>query len=892
MDSRLVGGKYEILGKIGEGGAACIFLAVDKSNGRNVALKIPREDNRKLYESLKNEFLFASTHPHPSLLKPYDIFFDSQKPIVVTPFLEGTAIDEFINSLKNKSETGSYLSTLKSIFATTLEAADFIHFSGYCYNDFKTSNIIAYDYDENKGIPKIALLDFNLITAISDKPRRRGTLHYLAPEVILGESSAPTSDIYSIGVLFYQLLAGVLPFESGSDSGLIKHITETGRIDLSAIPECFRDGLNSMLTRDPSRRLAGASRAAEALGIADYFDGLKKSRAEYYLASGPPPFSIELKKRFDTFRRSDFKKLFLLNGFSYGKSAIDFLQSEYRVEETDCVRIHDTDNVNKINKTLDDIISTEKTNKSEIILFIEDLESLGNENLRKLAEIINNRRNVHAAAVAGRWFKPYIKHEIFDPIKYWRRMRVTEISLKTFLKRDQLDFDFQTLCESTGGDPEQIFFCLKHIGERKGINFYEAENEEDAFHKTTAIPENEYIYRRMLDSLRPDQRELISMLSAWGNSIPLLMLVRFDRKKREVVEALTRAGCLVRHRDSVSFFSGGLRKYIYGRIADPVKCDYHKFWAISAEELISDNGERLELTAHHWGLSGDAEQGYRYNEAAAKEFYKNGDYLKARKFAKILIESDVDDPSGRTSALKINADINSAIGYFKTARKMYMEILSNECDRKTEAEIKKELGKLYLSSGNYKKSFYYIKKCLDRFTGPNDDKNLSECNNIIALALWGKKDYRLSLEHLTKTAKNGSVFYKNSGSEKLPDLKNDIYNIMNTALGISNNLKNHKIIIKSYIGLGQHYLKNGDFDKAVGQLKKALEISEKTGNNNDIIESLINLLPPVFRRSVYGHRVLSKRPTGRRILRQYIFENLSRAQTNRRLNAYGKLFFG
>ena len=841
MVSRLVGGRYEITEKIGEGGTACIFLAVDKTTDKSVALKIPGEDNRKLYESLEKEYRFASTHCHPSLLKPYDIIFDLKKPIIITPFLDGLTIDKFIGFLKSKSETATYFSTIKKIFATILEAAQFIHFSGYCYNDFKPSNIIAYGYKDNIAAPEIALIDFNLITAASDKPRRRGTLHYLAPEVILGHKSTTASDIYSIGVLFYQLLTGALPFDSRNDSELIENIAETGLVDLSRVPECFRDGLDSMLSRDPHKRPGNVGRAAEALKVDDLFNILEKSRTEYYFTAGPAPLAGDLKKEFDSFRKFCSGKLFVINGYSYSGRSLNFMEAECRIEGMDCFRIYDTDNDNKTDAVLENIISLDKACHSEKILLIENLESICNENLKKLSAIVRSRHDVHIAAAAGRWFKPPMKYEIFDPVKYRYRTRITEVSFRTFLKRDLPDCDLQSFCEATGGDPEQIFFYLKHIGEQNGFEFLKAKSSEGKIFTELKIPENEYSYSRMVDTLNDEQQELISLLSAWGNTIPLLMFVKFEKDRHEIVETLTGTGILVRHKDSVSFLSGGLREYIYNRIADSEKREYHKFWAINAEELIGNNSERLELTAHHWALSGDVEQGYNSNVAAAKEFFKNGDYFKARKFAKTLIESVANKPAGRISALKINGDINLAIGYFKTARKMYIEILLNARDIKTRNKINKRLGKLYLLSGNYKKSLYYLRKSINYFTNLNDDKNLSECNSMIALALWRRKDFLKSLEHLIKTAAKGTLSYKNDGAEKLPDLKNNMYNIMSEALEISKSRKNFFMLVRSRIGLGQHYIKNGDFNKAIGQFKKALEISEKTGNKNDIIESLIEL---------------------------------------------------
>ena len=196
-----------------------------------MALKIPGDDNQKLYDSLINEYLFAATHRHPALLKPLDILFESEKPIIVNPLLNGMAIDEYMRLLKIENEA-SYIQTITNeILASILEAAGFIHFSGYCYNDFKPANIITYDLKGRGALPEIALIDFNLVSLPDDSCGRKGTLHYLAPEVMANGGHTKSSDIYALGVLFYQLITGRLPFASFDESELIGLVVESGNID-------------------------------------------------------------------------------------------------------------------------------------------------------------------------------------------------------------------------------------------------------------------------------------------------------------------------------------------------------------------------------------------------------------------------------------------------------------------------------------------------------------------------------------------------------------------------------------------------------------------------------------------------------------------------------------
>ena len=97
MDPCSTESRYNIIKRIGEGGAADVFLADDTENGSRVALKIPNEDTKLVYDSLKNEYLFAIRHRHPTLIKPVDIYFESGKPVIVLPFIKGPVLDVYVD---------------------------------------------------------------------------------------------------------------------------------------------------------------------------------------------------------------------------------------------------------------------------------------------------------------------------------------------------------------------------------------------------------------------------------------------------------------------------------------------------------------------------------------------------------------------------------------------------------------------------------------------------------------------------------------------------------------------------------------------------------------------------------------------------------------------------
>jgi len=839
MDSRFIGGKYKITGEIAEGGAAQIFLAINKYNDNDVVLKVPLNGDPGLINSLKGEYRFACTHCHPSLLKPHDLLYESHTPILVYPYLRGPILDKYIDALRNGTDSNRFIPALKRVMAEILEAAGFIHFSGYCYNDFKPSNIIACDTEEIRAAPRMTLIDFNLVTRIGDRPGRRGTLHYLAPEVLCGDSPTPGSDIYSLGVLFYQLLTGNLPYESISEPALIAEIINTGYRDLSSIPCEFRYALKAMLAREPEKRPSDTLQTAESLGIEKHYADLRDSRVDCYLSSGPPPFSRELKDRFDQFRKSGIRRLFFINGYSYSPGPMNFIEASLKIEGDSVFRITRNESNRNTGGIFDEITSTVKPEGRERIVIIDDLEILNRENQKLLNEIVNNRDDIKVIASGGRWIKPEIKREFFDPPRIWSCKRSSEECLKAFLSADQLSFEDDSPGDLTGGDPEQVYNSLKYACRRLGCDIISSKTATETIFSSDTVIGNRSIYRRMFDSLSPQQQELASILSAWGTTIPLLMFVGFDRSKRDIAESLINDGFLVRHRDSVSFISHGVREYVYGGIPDSVKNDFHKFWALGSEELIGDNEEQLEISAYHWGLTEDREKSYKYNLTAAREFLNSGKILKARKFSKTLLKMNLSNHAELIPALKIDGDICGAMGHFNSARKRYLEILSLRPG--TSAQIKMKLARIYLASGNYRRSLYYIDRAGDYYKNAGDCRKLSICNDILTQVFFENKDYAKALERMIKDAckLNGFKLTQHQMRENESGSEFEDYPILKSILDVARHCKNHSMTIKAHLGLGQLYMNGGRQDEALEQIKKALDIAEKTGRKNDIIRSLI-----------------------------------------------------
>jgi len=209
---------YRILEKIGEGGMGSIYKALDLNLRRKVALKVLSSESCKISE-VRNRFLqearLLSSIEHPHICTIHDIFEDKNGVLyMVMPCYPGKTLRTYIK--KNKIDHTRILSIVKQI-GDGLSSA---HKKGIIHQDVKPENIII----TSSGVVKI--IDFGVAQLLGRERKFResstaGTPAYMSPEQILQWSVDERSDIWALGVVFYEMLAGHLPFENEFDEGLL-----------------------------------------------------------------------------------------------------------------------------------------------------------------------------------------------------------------------------------------------------------------------------------------------------------------------------------------------------------------------------------------------------------------------------------------------------------------------------------------------------------------------------------------------------------------------------------------------------------------------------------------------------------------------------------------------
>ncbi|MGL5626396.1 MAG: protein kinase domain-containing protein [Candidatus Rhabdochlamydia sp.] len=228
---------YQILRSLGKGGMGEVFLAQESASGRLVALKRMRvelKDSSILRERFLREARVTATLTHPSIVPVFNIYADQSIPYFTMPYVEGETLKQILKTAfeeekiaEPKHPIGSSTMALTRIFLSVCEAIAYTHSKGILHRDLKPDNIIVGKYGE------VLILDWGLADFIGQEEtsfsepmgnyqnltrpgKVPGTLNYLAPERAKGEQSTPSSDIYSLGVILYQILTLRLPFYRSS----------------------------------------------------------------------------------------------------------------------------------------------------------------------------------------------------------------------------------------------------------------------------------------------------------------------------------------------------------------------------------------------------------------------------------------------------------------------------------------------------------------------------------------------------------------------------------------------------------------------------------------------------------------------------------------------------
>ncbi len=268
MIEKLFNNRYEIKEKLGAGGTAVVYKGYDVVLGRLVTIKILREEyasDAEFIRRFRREAQAVASLSHGNIVSVYDVGFEENLHFIVMEYVEGETLKDYI-----KRKGALPIGEAVNIIGQILDAVSYAHEHGIIHRDIKPQNILfAKD-------GRIKVTDFGIAVGLSEvtqtyttTSRIMGSVHYISPEQVQGHAVNEKSDIYSVGVVFYEMLTGVLPFVGDSPINVaMQHIQGELQVPHQINPQ-VPVGLSYVVMRamrkNPEMRFASAQEMKESI---------------------------------------------------------------------------------------------------------------------------------------------------------------------------------------------------------------------------------------------------------------------------------------------------------------------------------------------------------------------------------------------------------------------------------------------------------------------------------------------------------------------------------------------------------------------------------------------------------------------------------------------------
>ena len=266
---QLISERYEIIRAVGEGGMANVYLALDTILNRKVAVKILRGDlaeDEKFVRRFQREAISASSLNDPNIVEVYDVGEDNGKYFIVMEYVEGKTLKQLI-----KKRGSLTLPEVIDIMLQLTSAVAHAHESYIIHRDIKPQNVIILEDG------RVKIMDFGIAVALNAGELTQtnsvmGTVYYIPPEQANGGKADIKSDIYSLGILMYELVTGHVPFKGDNPVEVaIKHMNE----ELPSIceydpdmPQSIENIILKAAAKNPQNRYSSAKEMHEDLKTA------------------------------------------------------------------------------------------------------------------------------------------------------------------------------------------------------------------------------------------------------------------------------------------------------------------------------------------------------------------------------------------------------------------------------------------------------------------------------------------------------------------------------------------------------------------------------------------------------------------------------------------------
>src|SRR6185436_18505731 len=267
-------GKYRIVGRLGRGGMGTVYKAVDETLDREVAIKVlnPELADTDIIKRFRAEATTLARLNHPEIATIYELFRSDTELLMVMEFVRGETLDKL-----SERSGALHPNRAAALIDRVLAALEHAHRAGIVHRDMKPANVMV---TEHGGVK---IMDFGIARVrgaehLTNDGFMMGTPAYMPPEQVLGNDVDGRADLYSVGVMFYRLLTGALPFKADTAIGMVqKQISDPPTplyLYREGLPDWCEGVLQRALAKSPDDRFQTAedfrSAISRATGVASY----------------------------------------------------------------------------------------------------------------------------------------------------------------------------------------------------------------------------------------------------------------------------------------------------------------------------------------------------------------------------------------------------------------------------------------------------------------------------------------------------------------------------------------------------------------------------------------------------------------------------------------------
>ena len=891
----MISKRYQIIKEIGSGGIGKVFRATDLLREEIVAVKVLLRHEPEYTERFKAEFILLKKLRHPNIIKVFDFgFSDRQAPYFVMEYVEANKWREFLGPLNH--------SKLYMLLLQILSTLDFLHLRKTMHGDIKPSNILITSSPDGQIGVKFTDFGFAQYEKSEESSRWKGTLPYLAPEIIRGEKYGLQADLYSLGILIYESLFGKPPFDEEDPMDLAKSHLEKDVVipEEPPIPIGLRNLILKLLEKDPPDRFFSAK---DVLGEVQKISGLTLERPEALLAKSLINSAdfVGREKEFGVLREALAQLTQKGNKFVLvtGESGIGMgrLMEEFatwaQVEGFSTVRVS-----LKETKILEAFQANglrflDGISRPSILIF-QHMELADDSFFKFLCDFVHDtldKRVLLCFTLTSHLPYPEGNQKVVgiekrirsicgDSLISIRLNRLTEIEEKELLRsmfgwREKTERIAERVHRETQGNPfltRQLMDSLVEEGRIRREN--DKWSIEPGCIEKSKIPQSvKNDIEKRLARLKPESVELLTSASIWGLEIEFDVLMQLSSLNSTVIsiclhEILSHhlmEELLIPDKRKLRFVNNLIRRFVYDRVDPKKRKALHQRAGEILERDIGLHPETyLYELANHFHHARDVKPALKYSLLVAEEAESKCDHVQAiAHYTRALeLHDQVPNlsPRSKEDILESLGDQFDLIGEFNQSLSFYQEVFriwsSKASNHEKLASIYRKIGIIYEKMSEHYKAVEFLERSLQMFKTTDSLKHHARTLINLGWLHLKKSDYQkaksrfeeaLSILQKDVTSKERGFALSGLGSIHcaLGDYSQASW-YHHESLKVFKEIGDIKKISDCYGSLALTARGQGELKKAIEYFRKCLDIQETLQDQYRLSISYNNLAVTYF----------------------------------------------